>query len=273
MLYVDTHNHLDFAAFDADRDAVLARALSRGIGGHLVAGVEPDGWVRQRALAAKHPGIRWTAGLHPQWAAKLTVPGIDTALADLPAQFEGPNAASGVGETGLDRLFVDAATLDVQIHAFRTQLAFARDLDRPLVLHIVKAHGKALEILTADGLPRAGGVVHSFSGNAELARHYVRLGLHLGFVGAVCRENAKKLRAAAAAVPDERLLIETDAPDQPPPGHPRRNEPTALIAIAEAVAGVRGRRPEEILVLSTRNSERLFGVFNAGPAPTEAAPG
>ncbi len=266
MLYVDTHNHLDFAAFDSDREAVLERARAAGIGGHLVAGVDPAGWVRQRALAAKHPGVRWTAGLHPQVAAGMRPGAIDEALAGLPAQLEGAHAASGVGETGLDRLFVDPATLDVQLHAFRAQLALARELERPLVLHIVKAHGKALEVVKRDGLPAAGGVIHSFSGNAELARQYVELGLSIGFVGAVCRPNARKLHAAAAAVPDDRLLIETDAPDQSPPGHPQRNEPTALLDVAEAVARVRGCRPEAVLVLSTRNSERLFGVFNAVPA-------
>lgn len=266
MTYVDSHSHLDFAVFDGDRDAVLERARAAGIGGHLVAGVDPAGWVRQRALAARYPGIRWTAGLHPQVAAEMTVGAIDAALAGLPAQFEGPHAASGLGETGLDKLFACSETMDVQVHAFRAQLALARELDQPLVLHILHTHGRAMALLKADGLPKAGGVIHSFSGNAELARQYVKLGLCIGFVGAVCRPNARKLHGAAAAVPDERLLIETDAPDQSPPDHPRRNEPTALLAVAEAVARIRGRRPEDVLVLSTRNSERLFGVFNAVPA-------
>lgn len=267
MTHVDTHNHLDLAAFETDRDAVLDRARSAGITGHLVAGIDPAGWIRQRALAASHPGIRWTAGLHPQVAAGMTTDAIDEALRGLPAQFDGPHAACGVGETGLDRLFVDPDTLDAQIHAFRAQLAFARARDMPLVLHIVRAHGKALEILKRDGLPAVGGAMHSFSGNAELARQYVKLGLHIGFVGAVCRDNARKLHAAAAAVPAERLLIETDAPDQRPPGRPQRNEPAALIHVAEAVARIRGCSAGEILEWSTRNAEALFGVFDTAARP------
>lgn len=261
MLHVDTHNHLDFPAFDADRDAVLEQARAAGVGGHLIAGVEPAHWPRQRALAAQHPGIRWTAGLHPQWAAKLTPDAIDAALDGLPAQLDGPHAACGIGETGLDRLFADPETLPRQIHAFRAQLAIARTHDRPLVLHIVRAHGKALEILKADGIPAAGGVVHSFSGNRELAREYLTLGLHIGFAGPICRANARTLRGAAEDVPLDRLLVETDAPDQSPPGGPARNEPTTLIAVAEAVAAARGVEPDAVLRRSTRNAEALFGVF------------
>ena len=269
MPFVDSHNHLDLPAFDADRAAVLDRARAAGVVGHLIAGVDRDGWIRQRRLAADVPGVRWTAGLHPQIAAGMTTDAIDAALDGLPRCFDGPNAASGVGETGLDRLFVDPASMDVQIHAFRAQLALARELEQPLVLHIVKAHGAALDVLKADGVPPAGGVIHSYSGNAELARQYVKLGLCIGFVGAVCRPNARKLHAAAAAVPDDRLLIETDAPDQSPPGGPKRNEPAALIRVAEAVAAIRNCHPDRILSHSTRNAERLFGVFYAGPTACE----
>lgn len=262
-MHIDTHNHLDLPAFDADRDAVLARARAAGVGGHLVAGVDPDGWIRQRRLAEAVPGVRWAAGLHPQVAAEMDESAIDAALGGLRAAFDGPHAACAVGETGLDRLEVDRSTLPAQRHAFRAQLAIARELDRPLVLHILRAHGAALDILRGDGLPAAGGVVHSFSGNAELAREYVALGLHVAFVGTVCRDEAKKLHRAAAELPADRLLVETDAPDQSPPGLEGRNEPSALIRVAEGVARHRGCTAAEVLARSDRNAEALFGVFAA----------
>lgn len=258
---IDSHNHLDFDDFDADRAAVIARARAAGVTGQIIAGVRPEDWPRQRALAAAWPDLRWTAGLHPQLAATLDAPARAAALDALPAAFEGAHPACAVGEIGLDRQFVDRATVAAQTESFRAQLAFARDRDLPVVLHIVATHGKVLEWLNRDGLPRAGGVVHSYSGSADMAENYLRLGLHIGFVGTICRPAAQKLHRAARVVPDDRLLIETDAPTQSPPGHARRNEPAALPVVAAALAAHRGTTAEHILAATRRNAETLFGPF------------
>ncbi len=253
---MDAHCHLDLPAFDADRAAVWARAVAAGVGAAVVAGIEPAGWPAQRALVAANPALRWTAGLHPCWAH--TVPLAD-ALAALPAAFEGPDAAVGVGEIGLDRRRAFAPHLDAQRAAFRGQLAVARALDRPVVLHVVRAHGEALDRLRADGLPRAGGMVHSFSGSAEVAQAYVALGLHVSFTGALAHPTAHRARAAAQAVPLSRLLVETDAPDQPLPGAPDRNEPAQLVAVLAALAALRGVSVAALGAATTANAQALFG--------------
>lgn len=260
-MYIDSHTHLDFETFDHDRPEVIARACAQGITGQLIAGVRPEHWPRQRALAATWPGLRWTAGLHPQVAAELDPAARRAALDALPAAFEGPHPACAIGEIGLDRQFVDRATLPAQTESFRAQLAYARDRDLPVVLHIVATHGHALELLRRDGLPRAGGVVHSYSGSADTAAAYLALGLHIGFVATLCRPEARKLHRAARAIPDDRLLIETDAPTQAPPGHARRNEPALLPVVATALAALRDTQPERVLATTSRNAETLFGSF------------
>ena len=231
---------------------MVERARAAGVTGFVVAGVDPGGWARQRALAAEVPGVRWTAGLHP-WVAARTDSLPEGALA---ACFEGEHPACGVGETGLDAHFVPRDTLDRQAGWFRVHLALARDLGRPLVLHVVKAHGRALEQMRPFAPLR--GMVHAFSGGPELAADYLRLGLHLSLAGPVARPGARKLRAAAAMIPADRLLLETDAPDQPPPGVDR-NEPRELLTVAKAVALVRKEPAEQLLARSTALSCALFG--------------
>lgn len=265
-MYVDAHCHLDDASFSDDLPAVLGRAREAEITGFVVAGVDPDSWVRQRALAARVPGLLWTAGLHPCVAARLPTEAAARALAALPACFEGPDRATGLGETGLDTRFCPKSTLEAQLVVFRESLALARALDVSIVLHVngPGTHLRTLQRLKADGLPRAGGMVHAYSGSAELVPEYVALGLHISFAGTVCRPEARKVHAAALAVPAERLLVETDAPDLAPPGASRRNEPAHLRAVAEAVAALRGEPAERVLHRSAAACATLFGDFQPG---------
>jgi TatD DNase family protein len=264
-VYIDAHAHLDDAAFDADRAAVLARARAAGVTGHVCAGVDPASWARQRALARSVPGVRWTAGLHPCVAATASRDGTSSALDALPDAFTGETPAVAVGETGLDTRFCERQTLEAQVAVFRTSLALARAIDRPVVLHLngPGTHARALAVFRADGLPRAGGMVHAYSGSAELVRDYVALGLHVSFAATVCRPDARKVHAAARRVPGERLLVETDSPDLSPPSAPRRNEPAALRPVAAALAALRGEDPHELLVRSAAACEHLFGPFHA----------
>jgi len=259
-MYIDAHCHLDLPPFDDDRDAVLVQGYKDGISGYLLAGVDPEGWRRQRAMASRYPGVQWTAGLHPVRAAEMEPEARRRALDGLPACFEGKGAAVGVGETGLDRRFAAPETLPGQEIAFRAQLALARSGNRPVVLHVVAAHGHTLDVLRRDGLPAAGGLVHSYSGSAELVSEYVSLGLSISFSGNVLRPGAKKLRRAVSVVPEAHLLVETDAPDQAPAGRGVRNTPSTLIEVGRCLADVRGGTADDILNRSRQNLERIFGA-------------
>lgn len=168
-----------------------------------------------------------------------------------------------IGELGLHAANSDAPAdiLLQQERAFRAQLALARQLDLPLVLHVVRAHGQALRILQRDGVPRSGGVVHSYSGSAELVADYVRLGLHLSFAGPITYPEARRVQAAACRVPRDRLLVETDAPDQTPWARkPAACEPAFLPDIVEALARHRGEACAELARSTEANARRLFGL-------------
>ncbi|MCA9545256.1 MAG: TatD family hydrolase, partial [Myxococcales bacterium] len=165
-----------------------------------------------------------------------------------------------VGEIGLDHRAPYAAHRAEQARAFREQLALARALDRPVVLHVVRAHGEVLAVLKGDGVPRAGGVVHAFSGSVEVMQAYLALGLHISLAGPVAHPRSRRLHAAAAAVPAHRLLVETDAPDQPPPGVPGRNEPAVLPQVIAAVAALRGTPVAQVGAQAAANARRLFGL-------------
>lgn len=272
-VYIDAHAHLDDAAFDADRAEVLARASAVGVTGHVCAGVDPASWARQRSLAREVRSVVWTAGLHPCVAATASTAAAVAALEALPDAFTGPFAAVAIGETGLDTRFCERETLDAQLVVFRSSLAVARALDRPVVLHLngKGTHARGLALLRADGLPRAGGMVHACSASAEAVADYLALGLFISFAGTVCRPEARRVHEAARRVPGERLLAETDAPDLSPPGAPRRNEPAALWRIGCALAALRNEPTELVLDRSAAACRELFGPFpSGGPVPTSA---
>ncbi len=234
---LDAHCHLDDPRFDGDRDAVMDRARAAGITGLVVPGVAPERWRRLPGLRARFPEVQVGYGLHPEALERLSGGVIREALAELPQRLVYDGAVC-VGETGLDRR--SPVPLAEQVALTRAHLAIAGSLDLPVVLHCVRAHGTLLETLEAHGPLR--GLVHGYSGPAELVPRYLALGLHLSFGGPVTWPGAKRPRAALLAVPDDRLLLETDAPDQPPASRRGgRNEPALLAEIARAVAGIRGR--------------------------------
>jgi TatD DNase family protein len=259
----DSHCHLHDRRI-RDAEAQIARARAAGVTGFLLAGVGPDGWPDEDALARAHPDLHVAYGVHPQLVAELDDAASDAAVQALTGALDGTDAsvrAVAVGEIGLDGLGDRKPSLDRQERAFRRQLAEARARDLPVSLHILQAHGRALALLKADGLPRAGGVMHSYSGSADLVREYLGLGLHLSFAGPVTYENAPKIEAAARAVPGERLLVETDAPFQTPAARrPATCEPAFLIEIVSALGRIRGEDPAALGAYTAENARRLFRI-------------
>jgi TatD DNase family protein len=257
----DSHCHLHDRRI-ADPEPLIARARAAGVGGFLLAGVEPAGWALERELRRGHPEIAIAFGVHPQLVAELDDARTDELVAALePALADGE--ACAVGEIGLDGASKEGRkpSLARQERAFRSQLAVARARELPVVLHVLDAHGRALEILRADGVPRAGGVLHSCSAPAELIADYLALGFDISFAGTVCNPNAKKTLRAAAAVPLDRLLVETDAPFQTPlPHRPAQNEPAFLVAIVSALAHIRGVSADELARVTAANARRRLGL-------------
>lgn len=254
----DAHNHLDRCA---DPRASLEEAREAGVHGQLLAGVDPAGWRAQAALVGGAPDLWAAYGIHPWTAASLAEDQHAACIAELEAALDGALGAAplALGELGLDRSrHVPSDSLERQEALFRAQLALARDRGLPVVLHIVRAHGRALELLRADGLPARGGMVHSASTPAELVPEYLDLGLHLSFAAGVTRH--PRARQAAARVPLDRLLAETDAPDQPPAGHEPPNRPALLGEIVAALATVHGLGTHDMAERTEANARRLFGL-------------
>lgn len=257
MRLVDTHVHLDDAAFADDAAEVWSRAQAAGVEGAVAVGVEPGSWDRTIAVAGRLPGVRVALGIHPQCVPALDDATIDAALAALPNRLREARAVA-VGECGLDG---PTGQMERQERVLRAHLAIARELSLPVSLHVFRVHGPALKLLKAFGPMPAGGVVHSYSGSAELVRDYVKLGWSFSFAGAITRSNARRPLTAAEAVPLERLVLETDAPFQPAGADARdrtRGEPRDVLEILEVLARARGLSPEALAERTTDNARRLF---------------
>ena len=229
---IDTHCHLDVAAFDGDRDAVIDRAIAAGVRGIVVPAIR----MRPREIA--HPIIRVAFGLHPQ-----IVPELDAAERALdPEQLAADAMRAGacaIGECGLDGA---TAERELQEHLFRVQIRAARIAKLPLVVHVLRAHDAAPRILREEHAHEIGGVLHSYSGGAELVAVYAALGFACSFAGPITYPNAKRPIEAARAVPAELLLAETDAPDQAPASHRGQRSEPAFVARGHRRARRRARR-------------------------------
>jgi TatD DNase family protein len=250
---VDSHCHLDAAEFDADRDAVIARARAAGVERQVVPAVEAAGWPKLRAVCAAHAGLHPAYGLHPMYLASHR----DEHLADL-RDWLARERPVAVGECGLDH-FVEGLDPVRQQAIFDAQLRLAREFDLPVIVHARRAVDAVIKAIRDSGAPR--GVVHSFSGSEEQARQLWQLGFLVGLGGPVTYERANRLRRLAATMPIEFLLLETDAPDQPDAGiRGQRNEPARLASVLATIAALRDEDPASVADATRRNAERLFGL-------------
>ena len=260
----DAHCHLDDPRLDAVRQEAITEARAVGVGGWLVGGVSPEQWRGARLLAAETKGVLLSEGLHPLVAAGLSRAARGQALSDVRRE-----GIAAIGETGLHLVGDAKASRAAQVASLRDHLALARDWGLPVVLHVVDAHGAMLSLLRDDGVP-GGGWVHSFTGPKDVAREYLRLGLCLSFSSSFLRASPARGADMVRAVPGDRLLIETDCPDQAPPNRSQDpakrplNRPAWLHDIAVAVAAARG---EPLSVIAARTTENLRRVLKHTAAP------
>lgn len=257
-MFVDSHAHLDMPHFDADRDAVIARAQQVGVSAILTLGV--DGMSSQRAvvLAQQYAGVYAAVGIHPHEAQHAT-PETYKALVAL-AREPTVNRIVAWGEIGLDYHY-NHSPPEVQRREFRRQIRLARELDLPICIHSREAHDDVVRILHEEMAVDVGVVMHCFSGDVEIARRCLDLGFYLSFAGPVTFKNARQLPEVVPLVPDHRLLIETDAPylsPHPWRGREHRNEPARVAAIATRVAELRGIGVETLGHFVEGNFRTLF---------------
>lgn len=260
-MLVDTHCHLDAPEFDADRDAVVARALEGGVARIVVPAVDAGGFVAVRALARAHPCVRYALGIHPMYVDRARDEDLDVLRRAVEASRDDP-AFVGVGEIGLDR-FVPGLDHARQERFLVEQLRIARDADLPVILHVRRAQDALLKQLRR--VRPAGGIAHAFNGSAQQAGAFVDLGFALGFGGAMTFERALQIRRLAAALPLESCVLETDAPDIPPAWlHRARNEPAELPRIAASFAALRGLEVGDAILCTGANAARVLPRLGAG---------
>lgn len=257
MLLIDSHCHLDAPEFDADREAVLARARAAGVVAQVLPAVTAASWPGLRALCAREPDLFPAYGLHPMFLAEHRREHLD-ALQDW-VRCEQPVA---VGEFGLD-FYVEALDPAEQQHYFEAQLAIAAEAGLPVILHARRAVEATLIALKRHR-GRLRGVVHSFAGSAEQARQLFDLGFLLGIGGPVTYPRAQRLRELVSTMPIEFLLLESDAPDQPLMAYRgQRNLPSRVAEIAECIASLRGISPPVLAEQTSANARRLFALTAA----------
>lgn len=267
MSLIDTHAHLDFRQFDADRQEVLERASAAGVATIVTVGTDVLSSRKAVDLAAGHDTVYASVGMHPHDAKKLN----GSALAELRALTQQPKVVA-VGEIGLD-FYRDRSPRDMQRKAFQAQLAWSAKLGRPVIIHDRDAHDEVMEMLAdwSAGLknsPLAGrlGVLHTFSGDLKIAERAVDLGFYISFSGPVTYRNAGRLVDVVRDVPLERLLVETDCPFLTPhPYRGKRNEPANVRLVAERIASIRGMVFGDLAKATTTNAERLFQFKTRGP--------
>jgi len=258
MILFDTHAHLDQQEFDQDRPQVIARAAEAGVNEVVIVGTTRAASEKCVSLANPDQGLYAAVGIQPNYVHEANAADWQGIL-DL---LERPGVVA-IGETGLDRYW-DFAPFDQQQEYFDRHMQLARERQLPFIVHMRACDEDILAALRAE-YDRAGplrGVMHSFTGDAGMAAECVRLGMHISFAGMVTFKKSEELRACAATVPADRLLIETDSPylSPEPVRKIRRNEPAHLLHTAEHLARVRGIRTEHLAEQTTANARRLFGL-------------
>jgi TatD DNase family protein len=271
MMLTDTHCHLDLEQFNADREAVIQRALKANVRRILIPSLTVTSSGAVVKLADANPMLYAAVGVHPNEAESWDGQTIST-LREMAA---GSLKVAAVGEIGLD-YYWNKSPREEQISILKEQLALAAELELPVVIHCREKndadHGPCAEDLIKileewvsglrpknEALAGRPGVLHSFSGSIETARRAVELGFYIGVTGPITYKNAEQKRQVIGSLPLERLLIETDAPYlTPEPQRGKRNEPAFVTHIADKIAEIKSRTPQEVASATSKNAARLF---------------
>lgn len=263
MPIFDTHAHYDADQFASDREAVLTALPAAGVGLVVDPGCDVASSREAAALAERFDHVYAAAGIHPEDCAGCTDADFD-AIRELCRR----EKVVAVGEIGLDYYWKENPPRDFQEQVFRRQIELALELDLPVIIHDREAHGDSLAVVKE--FPGVRGVFHCYSGSLEDAKTLIALGWNLSFTGSITYKNAKKAPEVLAWIPEDRFMIETDAPYMLP--YPRvkgekRNDSSRLPRIAAKIAAIRGLTEAEVERISTENGIRFFGLEDACPAP------
>lgn len=250
----DTHAHVDDRAFDADRSALLAQLPAQGIALVMNPGCSLDSSRAAVALAGQYDYLYAAVGSHPDAADEVN----EETLAQYRLLAQSSAKVRAIGEIGLDYHYEDIPR-EIQQRAFRAQLALARELKLPVIVHEREAHEDGMKIV--EEFPDVTGVFHCYSGSLEMAKVLIRRGWYIGFGGVLTFKNARKAVEVASQIPLERIVLETDCPYMSPePFRGRRNDPGRLHLVAEKLAQLRGISVAEVENITLENGKKLYRI-------------
>ena len=249
----DSQAHYDDKAFDEDREQLLGSFPEKGISYVVNAGASFDSNERGLELTKEYPFLYAAVGIHPEHAHTLD----DAGLEWIRSRFSNPKAVA-VGEIGLD-YYWDEPARDIQKEAFSRQMALAKEIGRPVIIHSRDAAKDTLDMMKAAKAGDIGGVVHCFSYTREMAREYLNMGFFLGIGGVLTFNNARKLKEVVEYIPLESIVLETDCPYLAPvPNRGKRNSSLNLPYVVEAVSQLKGVDPETVVKVTWENGKRLY---------------
>jgi TatD DNase family protein len=252
----DTHAHLHFPEFAPDLEPVLDRARAAGVTRMVTIGTDVETSRLAIALAEQHSGVYAAVGVHPHDAGNVN----EEALHEIERLARSSPKVVAIGEMGLD-FFRNLSPRPSQERVFRWQLHLSRQLAKPALIHCREAHAETLAIVAEEGIGPGGGIMHCFSGDTDVARRVLDLGLSISIAGPVTYPNARTLPDVVRLVPADRLVIETDCPFLPPqPYRGKRNEPSYIAITAARVAELRGEPLDRIATQTTENARLLLGL-------------
>jgi len=253
MMLIDSHAHLELPEFARDLDEVIRRAKESGVEYLFTVGTEERDWKRAIEIAHSHPSIYAVLGVHPHHAKE-----IDDRTYPVLKELCRSEKVKACGEIGLD-FYRDLSPRDLQLRRFREQIALAKELDLPIVVHDRDAHRETLEVLKSEKAEECGGILHCFSGDFEMAMQCIEMGFYISIPGTVTFKNAEKFQEVVKRLPLESLLVETDAPFLAPvPFRGKRNEPSHIRYTAQKVADLKGVSFETIAEVTTKNARRVY---------------
>lgn len=258
-MYIDSHAHIQLSQFQHDQEEVIKRATQAQVNTILVIGFDLETSINAIELAVKYDNLYATVGMHPHDAKKLSQDTLKTFR-----ELINHEKVIAYGEIGLD-YYRNLSPKEMQKAAFKAQLDLADENNLPIIIHNRDAYMDILPILEARR-GKVRGVLHCFTGDVELMHRSLQIGLHIGIGGIVTFPNAKDMQDVAAAVPEDKLLIETDCPWLTPQfRRGKRNEPAYVVAVAEKIAQLRHTSTEAIGEITTKNFNALFGITENKP--------
>lgn len=251
MKLVDAHCHLESPELLQDIDSILADAAAAGIVKLITSSVTQDEWSTSRRLAERYKQVEYSAGVHPWYVTE------NDLLVKETLNTESRRGMIAVGEIGLDRK-ISSPAFDLQYRVFARQMEFACDCDIPVIIHCRGAFNELIECINRIGVPARGGIVHAFSGSAEIADILVRKGLSVSMGGTLTYTSSRKRTEALMRVYPDSILLETDSPDIPPAGMEKPNLPRNILPCLAAASRILGVSEEKIAEHTTANAVRIF---------------